>query len=332
MRAYLLQRYGGPERTELSDLRKPVPRPGQVLIRVRAAGLNPVDYKIREGKLRAINRYRLPVILGNELAGDVELPGAGVSGFSKGDRVYARVAKDRLGAFAEYACVEADLIAMMPHSCSYEQAAGVPLAGLTALQCLLDELGVKPGMKLLITGGAGGVGCFAIPLAKWLGAEVTTTASPRGADLVRELGADAVIDYTSENLGDYARRFDGALDLVGGDLQQVFNSVVSGGQVVSIAAMPEPRTAELDLNKGWQLRTLFWLISYRLRKQAAQAGVHYRYKFMHPSGAELAELTQLIDAGTLPVKIDRSFPFEQIDQAFAYLESGRAKGKVVVKL
>ena len=113
MRAYLLHRYGGPERTELSDLRKPVPRPGQVLIRVRAAGLNPVDYKIREGKLRAISRYRLPVILGNELAGDVELPGAGVSGFSKGDRVYARVAKDRLGAFAEYACVEADLIAMM---------------------------------------------------------------------------------------------------------------------------------------------------------------------------------------------------------------------------
>ncbi len=331
MRAFVLNRYGGPDRARLTDLRRPSPKRGQLLIQVRAAGLNPVDYKIRQGMLRAINRYPLPAIMGNELAGEVVQLGAGASGYSKGDRVYARVAKERLGAFAEFACVETALVAPMPHSLSFEQAAGVPLAGLTAMQCLRDELGAAEGMKLLITGGAGGVGCFAIPLAKWLGATVTTTASPRGEALVRELGADEVIDYTTDSLTNHQRRFDAALDLVGSDMEAVFGSVAKGGKVVSVAAMPEPQTARVDLERDWKLQSLFWLISYRLRAQAKAAEVSYRYKFMHPSGEELRELSQLIDAGTLPVKIDRSIPFEQIDQAFAYLEAGRAKGKVVVK-
>jgi len=332
MRGYVLNGYGGPEKAELTDLRAPPPRPGQVQIRVRAAGLNPVDYKIREGKLKVITRYKLPIVLGNELAGDVELPGAGVSGFTKGDRVYARVAKDKLGAFGDYATVDAKFLAPIPHACSYEQAAAVPLAGLTALQCLRDELNAGAGMNLLITGGAGGVGSFAIPLAKWLGATVTTTASPRGEALVRELGADQVIDYTQQPLSDYSRQFDAALDLVGNDLPAVFGSVRSGGKVVTIAGMPEPQTAKLDLQANWKLSALFWFASYGLRAKAKKFGVEYRYKFMHPSGSELAELTQLINDEILPIKIDRSFPFDQIEQAFAYLEAGRAKGKVVVKM
>lgn len=332
MRGYVLNGYGGPKRTQLTDLRAPPPRPGQVQVRVRAAGLNPVDYKIREGKLRVVNRYPLPIVMGNEFAGDVQLLGAGVSGFAKGDRVYARVAKEKLGAFGEYVSVDAGLLAPMPHACSYEEAAGVPLAGLTAMQCLRDELHAAAGMNLLITGGAGGVGCFAIPLAKWLGATVTTTASPRGAALVRELGADHVIDYTQQSLSEFERGFDAALDLVGNDLPSVFASVREGGKVVTIAGTPEPKTAQLDLKANWKLSALFWFASYALRAKAKKLGVQYRYKFMHPSGAELTELTGLINDGVLPIKIDRSFPFDQIKQAFAYLEAGRAKGKVVVKI
>lgn len=333
MQAYALQRYGGPDAAALMPF--PLPQPGtrEVLIRVRAAGLNPVDYKIRQGMLRAISRYRLPIVMGNELAGEVVALGTGATRFAVGDRVMARVSKQTLGAFAPFACVDEALAARIPPSMDFTHAAALPLAGLTALQCLRDELHTAPGKHILITGGAGGVGTFAIPLAKWLGAHVTTTASLRGEKLVRELGADNVIDYTRDRLSDHAGRFDGALDLVGGDtLPQLFALVKPGGSVVSIAGLPEPETARRDLQGGPLLTTLFWFISRKLRRAAQRAGVRYRYLFMHPSGAELAELAALVDSGTLRVVLDRVFAFEQIASAFAYLEQGRAKGKVVVQM
>ena len=333
MQAFVLNRYGGAEATALADVPAPSPARGDVLIRVRAAGLNPVDYKTREGKLRVINTYALPTVLGCELAGEVAALGSGVQGFSIGERVMARVAKQRLGAFAEFACVEAELVARMPAVLDFEHAAALPLAGLTALQCLRDELQVRQGMHTLITGGAGGVGTYAVPLAKWLGAEVTTTASPHGEALVRALGADHVIDYTKQKLEDFRHRFDAALDLVGGDtLPQLFDLVKPGGSIVSIAGTPEPQTARKDLQRGAGLAFLFWLISRGLRARAKQAGVHYRYMFMHPSGKELAELAALVEAGTLRVTLDRVFDFAQITEAFAYLEAGHAKGKVVVRM
>ncbi|HWM87155.1 MAG TPA: NADP-dependent oxidoreductase, partial [Kofleriaceae bacterium] len=223
MRALVLTRYGGPEATELRDVEKPTPGPGEILVRVHAAGLNPVDFKTREGKLRVIRRYPLPVVMGNELAGTVEALGEGVSRFAEGDRVFARVDKDRLGAFAEYACVQEDLAAVLPSSIEPEVAAGVPLAGLTALQGLRDELHLARGQRVFISGGAGGVGTFAIQIAGWLGAEVATTASSRGEALVRRLGASRVIDYTSKRFEDELHDQDGAMDLVGGDtLQRMF--------------------------------------------------------------------------------------------------------------
>jgi alcohol dehydrogenase len=302
------------------------------LVRVHAAGLNPVDFKTREGKLRVIQRYSLPVVIGNELAGVVEACGADVDRFAPGDRVFARMPKDRMGAFAEFAVVPEDMLAAMPATLDFDAAAAIPLAGLTALQALRDELQLQPGSRVFIPGGAGGVGTFAIQLAKWLGGHVTTTASPRGRELVERLGADVVIDYTTEDISNHASDMDGVFDLVGGDtLNRSFGVVKRGGKVVTVVATPEPETAK-DLGRGPALAALFWLASFRLRRKARKHGAKYRFLFMHPSGAELNELATLVDNGVLRPIIDRVFPFAQIDQAFAYLETGRAKGKVVVRM
>lgn len=333
MKAFVMTRYGGPEVAELREVPVPVAGTGELLVRIHAAGLNPVDFKTRQGMLKVVQRYALPVVMGNELAGVVEAVGAGVSGFAVGDRVFARVPKGGMGALAEFAALPADVVAKMPDGLDFTTAAGVPLAGLTALQALRDELRLGPGSRVFITGGAGGVGTFAIQLAKWLGAEVTTTASQRGRELVERLGADVVVDYTTQRVADHVRDMDGAFDLVGGEsLDAAFAAVKSGGMVVSVAGMPEPQTARKDLGRGWGLAALFWFASFGLRARARRHGVTYRYLFMHPSGAELAELAALIKAGTLEPVIDRVFPFEQVADAFAYLESGRAKGKVVVQI
>jgi NADPH:quinone reductase-like Zn-dependent oxidoreductase len=331
MRAYVLKHYGGPEGSLLMDVPAPVPRPRDVLVQVRAAGLNPVDFKFRQGKLRVILRPKLPLVLGNEFAGEVIAVGPEVKRFRVGDRVFARVAKDRLGAFAEQACVDEDDAAHMPGNLDFTAAAAVPLAGLTALQALRDELRLKPGQKVFISGGAGGVGTFAIQIAKWLGAHVTTTASTRGEALVRSLGCDEVIDYTVQDLSGGQRRFDAGFDLIGGKtLEQMFEIMKPGTKIVSVAALPEPQTAIRDLGGRPVLSIIFWLISYGIRSRARRAGVSYRYLFMNPSGSDLAVLAELIEQGTLKATIDRTYPLAKIAEALAYVESGRAKGKVVV--
>jgi NADPH:quinone reductase-like Zn-dependent oxidoreductase len=331
MRAYVLKRYGGPEGALLSDVPAPVPRPRDILVAVRAAGLNPVDFKFRQGKLRPILRPRLPFVLGNELAGEVIAVGKGVTRFRAGDRVFARVAKDRAGAFAEQACVDEDDAAHMPRNLDFTTAAAVPLAGLTALQALRDELRVKPGQQVFISGGAGGVGTFAIQIAKWLGAHVTTTASKRGEALVRSLGCDQVIDYTVQDISSVERRFDAGFDLIGGKtLQQMFEIMKPGTSIVSVAALPEPQTAIRDLGGRRILAAVFWLISYGIRSRARRAGIGYRYLFMHPSGSDLALLAGLIERGNLKAIVDRTYPFAKIAEALDYVESGRAKGKVVI--
>jgi alcohol dehydrogenase len=315
------------------DVPAPTPRPRDILVEVHAAGLNPVDYKFRQGKLRAILRPKLPFVLGNELAGEVIAVGSDVKRWRVGDRVFARVAKDRAGAFAEQACVDEDHAAHMPRDLDFTAAAAVPLAGLTALQALRDELGVKPGQRVFISGGAGGVGTFAIQIAKWLGAHVTTTASQRGKALVRSLGCDEVIDYTAQDISKAEGRFDAGFDLIGGKtLEQMFEIMKPGTKIVSIAGVPEPQTAIKDLGGRRALAVVFWIISYGIRSRARRAGVSYRYLFMHASGTELAELAGLIEQGKLKVIIDKIYPFAKISEALAYVESERAKGKVVVMM
>src|SRR5581483_276573 len=333
MRAYVLKRYGGPESAELMDVPAPEPGPRDVVVAVRAAGLNPVDFKFRNGMLRAIKRPKLPLVLGNELAGEVTAAGRDVTRFRVGERVFARTGKDRSGAFAEQACVDEDDIAAMPSNLDFTTAAAVPLAALTALQALRDELDVKPGQRVFISGGAGGVGTFAIQIAKSLGAHVTTTASKRGEALVRALGADEVIDYTAQDISKVDGKFDAGFDLIGGKtLEQMFEIMRPGTKVVSIAALPEPQTATKDLGGNLMLSVVFWIISYRIRSHARRAGVGYRFLFMHPSGRELAELAGLIAEGKLKVIVDKTFPFAKVAEALAYVESGHAKGKIAVTM
>jgi NADPH:quinone reductase-like Zn-dependent oxidoreductase len=189
----------------------------------------------------------------------------------------------------------------------FHGSAAVPLAGLTALQALRDELHVKPGQKVFISGGAGGVGTFAIQIAKWLGANVTTTASQRGEALVRSLGCDEVIDYTSQDISKTGARFDAGFDLIGGKtLEQMFEIMKPGTTIVSVAATPEPQTAIRDLGGRRALSAIFWLISYGIRSRARRAGINYRYLFMHPSGSDLALLADLIEQGKLKATIDRT--------------------------
>ena len=332
MRGYVLERYGDTSAMSLRGVAEPQAGPGMVLVRVHAAGLNPVDYKVREGKMRLINRLRLPLVAGSELAGVVEQVGPGVTRFAPGDRVFARTDKSRMGAFADYAAVEESLLAKFPDELDFRHAAGLPLAGLTALQGLRDQLGVGPGGRLYISGGAGGVGTLAIQIAKALGAEVATTASGRGEELVRKLGADHVIDYKKERAQDALQGYDYAFDLIGGDeLTGAFHVVRPGSTVLSIAGVPEPSTA-LDLDRGPLLEALFWLASAKIRREAHRRGVRYRYRFMHPSGVDLEFLGGLAQREDLSVVVDRVYSLEQIAEAFAYLEQGRAKGKVIVEM
>jgi NADPH:quinone reductase-like Zn-dependent oxidoreductase len=333
MKAYILKHYGGAGAAELQDVPTPAYAPHEVLVRVQAAGLNPVDYKTRNGLLKPIYSYPLPAIMGNELAGVVEAVGADVTRFKAGDRVFARTPKDAMGALAPYAAVPQDLLAHTPTNIDSVTAAGVPLAALTALQALRDELQLQQGNRVLITGGAGGVGTFAIQIAKWLGAEVITTASLKGMALVQRLGADRVIDYTQQEWAQEVRGVNAVFDLVGGAvLNTCFSLVKRGGCVLSVAGMPEPQTARKDLERGWGLAALFWCASLALRWRAWRCGVRYRYLFMHPSGQELTEIAALIEAGVVQPVIDRIFPLAEIEAAFTYLETGRAKGKIIVKI
>src|SRR3984893_13233141 len=333
MRALVLSRYGGPECTALADMPQPSPRAGELLVRVHAAGLNPVDYKTRAGGLLIVHRYPLPIVMGNELSGIVEAVGAGVMRFAKGDRVFARVDKDTMGTFADYAVVHEDHVALMPGSLNVTSAAGRRLAALTALQALRDELHLSAGQRVFIPGGAGGVGTFAIQIANQLGSQVPPTASPRGEALVKRLGADVVIDYLRERFEDKLSGYDCAFDLLGGDtLARLWPVLKPGGRVVSIAGIPEPVTARKDLGRGSGLAALFWVASLTTRLRAARQGASYRYLFMHPSGADLAYLASLTEAKQLEVVIDRVFPFAKAKKAIAYLEAGHAKGKVVLAM
>jgi alcohol dehydrogenase len=334
MRAIVYNGYGGPEVTSLAEVPEPSPAAGEVLIRVSAAGLNPVDAHQRDGALRSVTRYAFPKIAGNELSGMVADVGEGVTASTVGDRVFARVDKQLLGAFAEEVAVAQELVAAAPRTLSLVDAAAVPLAGLTALQALgPSHLAVGKGDRILITGGAGGVGLFAIQLAKRAGAHVTTTASAQGNALVRRLGADEVIDYRTRSVSSGSERFDKAFDLVGGTtLDDLVGSVEPGGSILSIAGPLTPGCLD-DQVRGVRrlvVNAMLRIRSRDVRRRARAARVDYQYFFMHPDGAGLAELAALIDAEELKVVIDSRFPFERFADAYARVESRQAKGKVLL--
>ncbi|HEU4405350.1 MAG TPA: NADP-dependent oxidoreductase [Polyangiaceae bacterium] len=330
MRAALLTGYGSNDKVEVrADVPTPSPEGDELLVEVHAAGVNPIDFKTRQGLLRPLRRYPLPLVFGSELAGRVVGRGPGARRFREGDEVFARVDKDALGAFAEYARVREPHAAPKPANLTMAEAAAVPLAALTAWQCL-DALAVGAGTRLLVHAGSGGVGTFALQLARRRGAHVATTTSAKNAELVRKLGADVVVDYRARRFDDELAGYDAVLDALGGEaLLRSFKVLKPGGKIVSIAGPLEPATVRRHGFPRW-LVPVFWAMSLRARRAAAARGASYEYLFMRPDGAQLARVGELVDGGEVSVVVDRTFPLDDVRSALAYLETGRARGKIVL--
>ncbi len=332
MKAAFIRRYGGNDVIELGELPAPQAGPGELLVEVHAASVNPVDFKIRDGLLKMIVPFGFPLILGNDLSGVVKAVGAGVTRFRPGDAVFARMDKRRIGAFAEFAVVAEADAAAKPANLTHIEAAAVPLAGLTAWQALFEIGGLKAGQKVLIHAGSGGVGSFAIQLARHAGATVATTVGARNAGLARSLGADIVIDYKAQRFEDVVSDQDLVFDTQAGDIQhRSFAVLKRGGVLVSIAGKPDGRLVrEFGLNP--LLGVLLDFLSRKTLRLAKRHGVRYEYLFMHPSGEQLAQIGRLLAEGSVKTVIDKVFPLAQVREALAYSEAGHATGKVVVEV
>lgn len=332
MKAFVVDRYGRKSGIRAADMPVPEPREDDVLIQIHAAGVNPLDAKIRDGEFKLILPYRLPLILGNDVAGVVIRVGSRVQQFKPGDEVYARPHKDRIGTFAEFIALREDAVALKPKTLTMEEAASIPLVGLTAWQALIEKGQLKKGQKVLIHAGSGGVGTFAIQLAKHVGATVTTTASAGNAEWLKQLGADIVIDYRKDDFAAVLKDFDVVLDTQGGKtLERSLQVLKPGGRLIGIAGPPDPDFAE-EMGATWFLKTAMRFLSYRVRKAAKRHDVTYSFLFMRADGSQLAQIAALIDAGVIKPVIDRVFPFASTQEALAYVETGRVKGKAVVKI
>ncbi len=332
MKAFILDRYGSADRVRAGDVPKPELREGDVLVEVRAAGLNMLDSKIRSGEFKRILPYRLPLILGHDVAGVVVRVGSRVRRFKAGDEVYARPADGRMGAFAEFIAIKEEDVAIKPKALSMQEAASIPLVGLTAWQALIERANLKRGQKVLIHAGSGGVGTFAIQLAKHVGATVATTTSTANVELVRGLGADIVIDYKKEDFAHVLQDYDvvlNSLDKV--TLEKSLGILKPGGQLISISGPPDAAFAR-SIGASWVLRTIMGVLSYGIRAKAKRRQVKYSFLFMRANGEQLAQITALIDEGIIRPVVDRVFPFASTKEAMAYVEAGRAKGKVVVSM
>jgi alcohol dehydrogenase len=332
MQAVVIDRHGNNEVVRAREVPDPELQDEDVLVQIHAASVNPLDLKIRDGKLKLILPYRLPLILGNDLAGVVLRVGPGVRRYKPGDEVCARPDKDRIGAFAELIAIREDAVAIKPKRLTMEEAASIPLVGLTAWQALVERGNLKAGQKVLIHAGSGGVGTMAVQLAKHLGAIVATTTSTANLEWVKGLGADIVIDYRKDDFETILRDYDVVLDTLGGEaLEKSLRVLKPGGKLVSISGPPDPDFAR-GMGANWVLRLAMRLLSHRIRKSAKRLGVNYSFLFMQASGDQLREIGSLIDAGLIRPVVDRVFPFESTKEALAYVEKGRAKGKVVVKV
>lgn len=330
MKAWFIRSYGGPDVLECGELAEPVLGPRDVLVAIRAASVNPIDIRVRNGELKRLVKYTFPLRMGTDLAGLVTAVGSDVRRFVVGDEIYARPNRLRIGSFAERIAVHEDEATLKPTSLSFEEAASLPLVGLTSRQALIDLGKVQPGQKVLIHAGAGGVGTFAVQLAKHLGAYVCATASQGKHVLVRSLGADAVIDYQRQDFAQVLSGYDMVFDTLGGDaLMRSFGVLRKGGIVVSVAGPPDLELAR-DWPMPWYLRLGIRAISWKVRRVARTFNCRYRFMLMQPSGAQLAEIAALVDGGVIRPVIDKVYAFDQVREAIAYAETGRASGKIIV--
>lgn len=330
MKAYILDRYGKSSSLRLGERPDPALRDADVLVEVHAAGLNLLDSKIRAGKFKPILPYKPPLVLGHDVAGIVTRVGPNVRRFKVGDAVYARPRDGRIGAFAQYIAIDEADVAIKPTTLTMQEAASIPLVGLTAWQVLVDVAKLKAGQKVLIHAGSGGVGAFAIQLAKHLGATVATTTSAANHDLVRSLGADVIIDYKTQDFTKLLSGYDAVLNSLDGEtLERSLDVLKPGGKLISISGPPDPAFAKAQGLNG-VLQLVLALVSRGIRKKAQARGVDYSFLFMRADGQQLGLITALIEAGEIRAVVDRAFPFAELNSALAYIETGRAKGKVVV--
>jgi NADPH:quinone reductase-like Zn-dependent oxidoreductase len=332
MKAFVVERYGkdGPR---AADVPEPTVGRRDVLVRVSAASINPLDKMTRNGEFKQLIKYKPPFVLGHDMAGVVTDVGADVRDFKVGDEVYARPRDLRIGTFAEFIAIDQDDVAPKPDSLTLQEAAAVPLVALAAWQILVDRTHLRPGQKVLVHAGAGGLGSTVIQLAKYLGAIVATTTDTATADLVRNLGADVVVDYTKQDFSKALSGYDLVIDSLGGqNLEKSLTVLKPGGLAIGVAGPPDAGFAR-QLGAPSILGVVMTLLSRKVRKQAKALGVRYEFFFMQASGSQLRELGALYDAGVLRPVIDRTFPFEQTTEAMAYVEQGRTKaGKVVVTM
>lgn len=332
MKALIFKRYGKPEQIEFADTPQPTPGPDEMLVQVYAAGLNPIDYMVPKGTFKAILEFQLPATLGSDLAGVVVEVGNRVTRFKPGDAIFASIFDLNRGALAEYAVVPESAAARKPENLDFVQAASVPMAGLTSWQALKERAGVKPGQKVFIPAGSGGIGTMAIQVAKHLGARVGTTVSTGNIELVRSLGADEVIDYRKQEFEEVLRDYDAVLGTVRGDgLAKAIGILKRGSSIVSLVGPPDAAFARAR-GMNMLMVFVFGLLSYKTIRSAKKRGAEYSFLFVRPDGRQLAEIGELLKTGSIRPVIDRVFPFDQAKEGLAYLETGRAKGKVVVKV
>lgn len=328
MKAFVLSKYK--TAVHEADVPEPVVGERDVLVRVQAAGLNQLDEKLRVGEFKAILPYRLPIILGHDVAGTVIRVGARVSAFKPGDEVYARPRDHRIGTFAERIAIDEADVALKPSSIAMDEAGSLPLVALTAWQALVEIADVRPGQKVLIHAGAGGVGSIAIQLAKHLGAEVATTASAANADFVRLLGADRVVDYRTEDFEEVLSGYDVVLDSLGGEnLEKSLRILRPGGKAIGISGPPTPEFARAaGLSPILRLATAG--LSRRIRSQAKRLGVDYTFLFMRASGDQLRDIAGLVDAGAIRPIVGRVFTFDETLAGMESLTKGGIRGKAVI--
>lgn len=332
MKAFIVDRYGKKESLRQGEVPEPALREDEVLVQVHAAGVNLIDAKLRNGEFKLILPYRPPFVLGHDVAGVVVRVGPRVRQFKVGDEVYSRPDDFLIGTFAEFIAIKEDSLAIKPGNLTMEEAASIPLVGLTAWQALVEKAKLKSGQQVFIQAGSGGVGTFAIQLAKHLGATVATTTSAGNVALVKSLGADVVVDYKTQDFEDVLRDYDVVLNSQDGKtLEKSLNVLKPGGQLISISGPPDPEFAEA-IKAPWLVKQVMRALSFSTLRKAKRLNVDYSFLFMHASGSQLRQITPLIESGAIRPVVDKVFPFASTNEALAYVESGRAKGKVVIKV
>lgn len=329
MKAYALDRYGEP--ITLHDLPEPVASPGEVVVEINASSVNPLDEKLRRGVLKAILPYKMPLVLGHDLAGTIVAIGDGVKNWQIGDKVFSCVGGNRIGTFAERIAVSETDLAHMPAKLDPMAAAALPLVSLTAWQALVERAKIQAGQRVLIHAGSGGVGTVAIQLAKHLGAHVATTVGTANLALVRDLGADEVVEYRHEAFEERLSGYDVVLDTLGGEVTvKSLNVLKPGGMLISIVGPADPAFAR-TVNANWLVTQFIRLGSYSIRRKARRQGIHYSFLFMRPDNNQLSEIGRLAERGALRPVIDSVFAFEDTPDALGRSASGRARGKVVIR-